>query len=44
MAIQPFGTTGKILRVDLTKGTILPEELSEQVLHDYLGGTALGVK
>lgn len=38
------GYAGKILRVDLTKGRVTKEELSENVLRMYLGGTGLGAK
>ncbi|MFC1533735.1 aldehyde ferredoxin oxidoreductase family protein [Thermodesulfobacteriota bacterium] len=39
-----FGTTGKILRVDLDNNEIRDEFLDESVLRKYLGGTSLGVK
>jgi len=39
-----YGTTGKILRVDLDNGKTWIENLSEDVIHKYLGGTSLGVK
>jgi len=39
-----YGYTGKILRVDLTRGKTLPEPLSESVLRKYVGGAALGIK
>jgi len=39
-----FGYTGKILRVDLTKGEINAQYLEEDVLRKYVGGSALGIK
>jgi len=35
------GTTGKVLRVDLTRGTIQTEQLTEEVYRLYPGGKAL---
>ena len=35
---------GKILRVNLTKGSTSVEELNEKFAHDYIGGRGLGVK
>jgi len=39
-----FGWTGKILRVDLTSGSFVREELPPEILHSYLGGRGLGVR
>ncbi|HZV83301.1 MAG TPA: aldehyde ferredoxin oxidoreductase family protein [Geobacteraceae bacterium] len=36
--------TGKILKVDLTAGTIVRESLPTELLHAYLGGRGLGVR
>lgn len=38
------GFTGKILRVDLTKQLTTVENLDEEVLRKYMGGTGLGIK
>lgn len=39
-----YGFLGKILRVDLTSGTIKEEALSESLVKKYLGGRGLGTK
>ncbi len=39
-----YGYHGKILRVDLTKGTIKPEQIDEVTLKNHIGGAALGMK
>ncbi len=39
-----YGTTGKILRVDLSREKITEEDLDEAVLRKYVGGTAMGAK
>ena len=39
-----LGSTGKVLRVDLSKGKIWDEALDEATLRKFLGGTGLGVK
>lgn len=44
MGTEIYGTTGKILRVDLSEERIWEEGLDEDVLRRYLGGTCLGVK
>ncbi|MBW2334572.1 MAG: aldehyde ferredoxin oxidoreductase, partial [Deltaproteobacteria bacterium] len=44
MSTTLYGTTGKILRVDLSKEQIWEETLDEDLLRKYLGGTSLGVK
>ena len=36
------GYNGKILRVDLTKGTTASEALTEAFLKDYPGGASMG--
>ncbi len=38
-----FGYTGKILHVDLTKGTLDVEQPSEEFYRTYVGGSALGL-
>jgi aldehyde:ferredoxin oxidoreductase len=38
------GYAGKILFVDLTKGTIEEEYLDEKICRDFIGGTGLGVR
>ena len=45
MAIpQIYGYSGKILRVDLTKGEVKSESLPESTLRKYIGGSGLGTK
>ncbi len=39
-----YGWTGKILKVDLSSGTITRDELPPELLHAYLGGRGLGVR
>src|SRR4030043_2235894 len=39
-----YGTTGKILRVDLDENKTWIENLPEDVIRKYLGGTSLGAK
>ncbi len=39
-----FAYAGKILRVDLTKGKISTEPLSEKIAKKYIGGIGLGIK
>ncbi len=41
---QLGGFTGKILRVDLTNKLTKVENLTEEVLRKYMGGTGLGIK
>jgi aldehyde:ferredoxin oxidoreductase len=43
-ARQISGYAGKIIRVDLTKGSVTPEALDEATLRKYVGGAALGMK
>ncbi len=38
------GSTGKVLRVDLTQGKLWDEALDEATIRKYLGGTGLGTK
>ena len=38
------GSTGKVLRVDMTQGKLWDEALDEATLRKYLGGTGLGTK
>ena len=38
------GYTGRILTVDLTTGAIKEESPSEDMYHDFIGGTGLGVR
>lgn len=44
MAKKIFGTTGRILKVDLSNAKVWVEDLDEGVLRKYLGGTGLGIK
>jgi aldehyde:ferredoxin oxidoreductase len=39
-----FGYAGRLLRVNLTNGNISEEKLDRQLLHDYIGGTGLGIR
>ncbi len=39
-----YGYAGKILRVNLTAGKCIGEQLDEAVLRKYIGGAALGIK
>ncbi len=39
-----YGSTGKVLRVDLTQGKLQDEALDEATLQKYLGGAGLGIK
>ncbi len=39
-----YGSTGKVLRVDLTQGKLHDEAIDEATLRKYLGGTGLGTK
>lgn len=39
-----YGSTGKMLRIDLSKNKIWIECLSQENIRKYLGGTSLGVK
>ena len=39
-----YGLIGKILRVNLTKGTVEEEYLSESIVRKYLGGRGLGTR
>ncbi|MBW1789003.1 MAG: aldehyde ferredoxin oxidoreductase family protein [Deltaproteobacteria bacterium] len=41
---MPNGYAGKLLFVDLTKGTIKEEVLEEGICRDFVGGTGLGVR
>ena len=40
---MPNGYNGKILHVDLTKGTLTVEEPKEAFYRKYLGGSAMGM-
>ena len=40
---MPYGFTGKILHVDLTKGELTVEEPEEAFYRKYLGGSAMGM-
>lgn len=40
----PGGFTGQILRVDLTKGLTSVQDLSEDSMRSYMGGTGLGAR
>ncbi len=39
-----YGWTGKLLRVNLSDGTIREERIADEILKDYIGGRGLGVK
>jgi len=39
-----YGYTGKLLRVDLSNGSIISETLDEATLRKYIGGVSLGAK
>ncbi|MCH9037391.1 MAG: aldehyde ferredoxin oxidoreductase family protein, partial [Chloroflexi bacterium] len=39
-----YGWTGKLLRVDLSSGSITKEEVNEEWAHDYIGGRGLGAR
>lgn len=39
-----FGTWGKVLRVDMTRGTVSEERVDGATLRKYWGGTGLGTK
>lgn len=41
---MPYGYMGKILMVDLTKGTISYRETKEEYIRKYLGGSGYGAK
>src|SRR5215211_91696 len=41
--VMPYGYTGKILHVDLTKGELWVEEPEEAFYRKYLGGSAMGM-
>lgn len=40
---MPNGYNGKILHVDLTKGSLTVEEPTEAFYRKYLGGSAMGM-
>ncbi len=40
---MPYGYNGKVLRVDLTKGSLTVEEPQESFYRKYLGGSAMGM-
>ena len=40
---MPYGYTGQILHVDLTKGETMVEEPSEEFYRKYMGGSAMGL-
>lgn len=44
MSTQLHGSTGKVLRVDLSQGRMWDEAIDEATLRRYLGGTGLGMK
>lgn len=41
---MPGCYAGKILFVDLTKGTIKEEKLPEKTYRDFIGGNGLGIR
>ena len=44
MSTNQYGSTGKVLRVDLSQGRVWDEAIDEATLRKYLGGTGLGMK
>lgn len=44
MSTKLYGSTGKLLRVDLSQGGMWKETLAETTLRKYFGGTCLGAK
>ena len=44
MSTNRYGSTGKVLRVDLSQGRAWDEAIDEATLRKYLGGTGLGMK
>lgn len=44
MSTKLYGSTGKILRVDLSQGKVWGDELDEATLRKYVGGTSMGAK
>ncbi|MHB8771376.1 MAG: aldehyde ferredoxin oxidoreductase family protein [Syntrophales bacterium] len=44
MAETPYGYMGKVLRVDLTSGTVRAEPLEPELIDRYLGGTGFGAE
>jgi len=44
MSTKLYGSTGKLLRVDLSQGGMWEETLAETTLRKYFGGTCLGAK
>ncbi len=38
------GWTGTILRVDLSRGKVVKEPLSEELAHDYIGGRGINAR
>lgn len=41
---MPYGYAGKLLRIDVSTQSIASEDLCDEILHDWVGGTGLGVK
>ncbi|MHB8841091.1 MAG: aldehyde ferredoxin oxidoreductase N-terminal domain-containing protein, partial [Candidatus Aquicultor sp.] len=39
-----FGWTGKILKIDLSRGCAVREDIPAEMLYEYLGGRGLGVR
>ena len=39
-----YGWSGRLLRVDLSTGTITKEDLNEEWAHQYVGGRGLGAR
>ena len=44
MSQQIFGYHNKLARVDLTQKTFKPETIDEDILKNFVGGAALGIK
>ena len=41
---KSYGWTGKILRVDLSRGDIQEEQLSEELKEGYVGGAGINAR
>ena len=42
--MEYYGYVGKVLRINLTTKEIAEEELSEELIKDYLGGAGMAIK
>ncbi|TMF07255.1 MAG: hypothetical protein E6I38_09285, partial [Chloroflexi bacterium] len=41
---MPYGWTGQLLRIDLTKGSTTREPLNPEWAREYIGGRGLGTR